>query len=379
MTVLEAQARIAEIRSMLGVSRPATDPTDASFADTLASATTSAPLKGVSGVSGRSGVSGVSGVSAVEAARKYLGTPYVYGSNIPENGLDCSGLVQRAYADLGVKLPRTAAEQAKAGTAVPSLAQAQPGDLLAFGRPVDHIAMYAGGGKMIVAPHTGDVVKLESVPGTPVAIRRIVAAPTTSVAFPALRPAKLTPGQLSPDVPYADLFRNAAARYGLAPELLAAVAKVESGFNPNAVSGAGAQGLMQLMPTTARGLGVNALNPTEAVDGAARVLSANLKRFGSLDLALAAYNAGGGAVSRYGGIPPFPETQAYVPKVKAAMAQLSPRTATPASLSSLVTAANGWPAAALDHRSNDLSPDASALTSLLATGDTSPSEEGLLT
>lgn len=124
-------------------------------------------------------------------------------------------------------------------------------------------------------------------------------------------------------VPYADLFNAAGAKHGVSPKLLAAVAKVESGYNPQAVSKAGARGLMQIMPGTAAGLGVaNAFDPAQAVDGAAKLLSSNLKEFGSLDLALAAYNAGGGAVKKYGGIPPYKETQAYVPKVKAALAAL---------------------------------------------------------
>jgi soluble lytic murein transglycosylase-like protein len=79
---------------------------------------------------------------------------------------------------------------------------------------------------------------------------------------------------------------------------------------------------MQLMPSTAAGMGVNPFDPAQAIDGAASILSRNLKDFGSLPLALAAYNAGGGAVRRYGGIPPFAETQAYVPKVLAAMSAL---------------------------------------------------------
>ena len=113
-------------------------------------------------------------------------------------------------------------------------------------------------------------------------------------------------------MPYADLFARAGSRYGVDPSLLAAVASQESGFDSRAVSSAGAQGLMQFMPSTAAGLGVNPLDPSSAIDGAARYLSSLTRQFGSTDLALAAYNAGPGTVSRYGGIPPYGETQNYV-------------------------------------------------------------------
>ena len=98
-------------------------------------------------------------------------------------------------------------------------------------------------------------------------------------------------------------------------QLLSSIARAESGYNPNATSGAGAQGLMQLMPETARSLGVDPTDPAQAVDGAARLLAGHLQRFGSTALAVAAYNAGGTAVARYGGIPPYAETQAYVRRV----------------------------------------------------------------
>jgi len=98
--------------------------------------------------------------------------------------------------------------------------------------------------------------------------------------------------------------------------LLAAVANQESSFNPAAVSSSGAQGLMQFTPATARGLGVNPFDPASSVNGAAKYLSQLTKQFGSTDLALAAYNAGPGAVSKYGGIPPYPETRNYVSAVK---------------------------------------------------------------
>lgn len=124
-------------------------------------------------------------------------------------------------------------------------------------------------------------------------------------------------GTLAADVPYADLFRSAGAEHGIPPSILAAVAKAESAFDPEAVSHAGAQGLMQFMPATAADMGVDPYDPASAIDGAARYLSQNLRRFGSMELALAAYNAGPGNVQRHDGIPPFAETQAYVPKVLA--------------------------------------------------------------
>jgi soluble lytic murein transglycosylase-like protein len=103
----------------------------------------------------------------------------------------------------------------------------------------------------------------------------------------------------------------------------------ESGFNADAHSGAGALGLMQLMPDTAKQLGVSdPLDPAQNVDGGARLLRSLLDQFGGrLDMALAAYNAGPAAVERYGGIPPYPETQAYVRDVMSAYraGALSPR------------------------------------------------------
>lgn len=304
-------ARIGQLQAQLGLRATQTSATGgADFASQLDSAT------------GTDSGSGASGDAVVQSAEKYLGVPYVFGGTNPATGLDCSGLVQRAYADLGVKLPRTAAEQAKVGQPVASLAQAQPGDLVAFGQPVDHIGIYLGNGKMVVAPHTGDKVKIESVYTTPTAIRRIVGGTGAMSAYAAARPAGLSVANGLGSVPYGNLFTQAGAKYGVSPKLLAAVAKVESNYDPRAVSKAGAQGLMQLMPGTAAGLGVDPLDPAQAVDGAARMLSGLLKQFNSTPLAIAAYNAGAGAVQRYGGIPPFAETQAYVPKVEAALAAL---------------------------------------------------------
>lgn len=117
--------------------------------------------------------------------------------------------------------------------------------------------------------------------------------------------------------PYDAAIAQAAARNGIEPALLHGLIQQESGFNPNARSSSGALGLTQLMPGTASSLGVSdPLDPTQSIEGGARYLGEMLAKFGGNTAdALAAYNAGPGAVSQYGGVPPYPETQAYVQKV----------------------------------------------------------------
>lgn len=313
----EVMARIQDIQNRFASVRGSTSSDGANFASLLSSAANSSTGSNA-------------GSSVVADASTYLGVPYVLGGTNPATGLDCSGLVQRVYADLGYQLPRVASDQANSGTPVASLAQAQPGDLVAFGTPVHHIGIYVGDGKMIDAPHTGTSVRIEQITETPTAIRRIVA--DSSQAMPAgfasliagLGKTATSSGSLGQSGSvggFAALFDSASARYGLPSGLLAAVARAESNYNPNAVSSAGALGMMQLMPSTAKSLGVDPLNPTQAVDGAARLLSGAISSFGSVQLALAAYNAGGSAVSKYGGIPPYPQTQAYVKTVMGYMGE----------------------------------------------------------
>jgi soluble lytic murein transglycosylase-like protein len=136
----------------------------------------------------------------------------------------------------------------------------------------------------------------------------------TAHQLPAAPTGTIDPGTVPADI--LPLIQQAAQANGLDPAFVAAVARAESGFNPAAGSPAGAQGLMQLMPGTARGLGVtDPWDAAQSANGGAKYLRAQLDRFGDPQLALAAYNAGPGAVTKHGGIPPYAETQTYVQRV----------------------------------------------------------------
>jgi soluble lytic murein transglycosylase-like protein len=144
-------------------------------------------------------------------------------------------------------------------------------------------------------------------------------AATTATAATATPMAATGASELPADVPYGAEITAAAKKYGLDPALLAGLVKQESGFNPTAGSPAGARGLTQLMPGTAAGLGVtDVLDPVQSLEGGAKYLRQQLDAFGGdVTRALAAYNAGPGAVQRYGGVPPYAETQNYVRAVQA--------------------------------------------------------------
>jgi soluble lytic murein transglycosylase-like protein len=162
---------------------------------------------------------------------------------------------------------------------------------------------------------------------------RLATAQGAPTAAPASAPAGATP--------YAAEIQAAASRHGIDPALLTGLIRQESNFNPRAQSGAGARGLTQLMPATAAGLGVtDPFDPAQAIEGGAKYLRQMLDKFGGDPAqALAAYNAGPGAVARFGGIPPYAETQNYVRKVQAYVEQYR-SAATPAPATAAIDASS---------------------------------------
>ncbi len=258
-----------------------------------------------------SGMSSSIGEQVVKNAQQYLGRPYKWGGSTPSENFDCSGLVQYVYKQVGVSLNRTTYDQVKQGTPV-SKNQLQVGDAVFFGSPSapHHVGIYMGNGQYIHAPKTGDVIKVSSLNSRSdyATARRYVSG---SGGYNRVSASNYT-GE------YSNYINEAAAKYGVSAALIAAVIKAESNFNPNDVSGSGAIGLMQLMPATARELGVgNPYDPKQNIMGGTRELANLIKKYnGNLDLVLAGYNAGVGAVEKFGGVPPYKETKDYIPKVK---------------------------------------------------------------
>jgi soluble lytic murein transglycosylase len=162
------------------------------------------------------------------------------------------------------------------------------------------------GGAIYTFTDANGVVHFTNIPPDDPRYRRVPRAPN--------------PTRIKPTAParydYDPLIGEAAQAHRLPPALVKAVIAAESDFDPRAVSRAGAQGLMQLMPTTAANLGVaDPLEPTQNVHGGVSYLRSLLDRYGDLTRALAAYNAGPEAVDLYGGVPPYRETRAYVDRV----------------------------------------------------------------
>lgn len=180
------------------------------------------------------------------------------------------------------------------------------------------MAAINGGGVRAPAPVAANTAASTSAPAS---FQSQLAAAATPAAAPA-------PG--GGGAQYDALIQSAAQRNGVDPALLKALIRAESNFDPNAGSPAGAQGLTQLMPGTAATLGVTDVHdPAQAIEGGAKYLRRQLDAFGGDETkALAAYNAGPGAVQRYGGVPPYAETQQYVQRVLGYAAEY--RTAAPA-------------------------------------------------
>ena len=205
------------------------------------------------------------------------------------------------------------------GAITPSAA---PGELAASQR-VQQIQALIAQTRQAVVPGAG--VTTASAPATltapasssePTGFAAALQAATTNGASGATG-AQPTPSTGSESAPYDAMIAQAAQRNGLDPAVLHGLIQQESAFDPNSHSAAGAAGLTQLMPGTASSLGVaNPLDPAESIEGGARYLSQMMRQFGgNTSDALAAYNAGPGAVQKYGGVPPYAETQSYVTKV----------------------------------------------------------------
>jgi soluble lytic murein transglycosylase-like protein len=155
----------------------------------------------------------------------------------------------------------------------------------------------------------GRIAQLEILQKTmPVSRNQTVAAKQTAQSYTATKPGTRS---------FSEIIHEASLKYGVDEKVISAVIQQESSFNPQAVSSSGAMGLMQLMPETAKNLGVtDPYNAEQNIMAGTKYLKQQMDEFGgNLSLGLAAYNAGSGAVRKYGGIPPYKETQEYVKKI----------------------------------------------------------------
>lgn len=236
------------------------------------------------------------GQQIVNDAQRYLNTPYVWGGESP-SGFDCSGLVQYVLHELNVDIGRTTYEQINAGTAV-SRDQLQPGDLVFFGTSDNphHVGIYAGGGEMIEAPHTGDVVKVAPVDRSDyLTARRVTGGGpnNNSSSASTSMPTSMT---------YKEMVDAAASKYGTDPNLIAAVIEQESDWKATEKSSAGAVGLMQLMPETAESMGLSAdqrTDPLKNIMAGTKYLAGLINKYGE-EKGVALYNTGEYGGGNYG-------------------------------------------------------------------------------
>ncbi len=192
MSMTDALGRIDEIRSTLSqLSGAAAVKQDAAASVAGSGTAFASTLSSVTGTTG-TGAGGAADGKVLDAVQKYLGLPYIWGGNDPAQGLDCSSFVQNVYKDLGYTLPRVTWDQMNAGTEVPSLAQAQAGDLL-FSHDGGHVAIYLGNGKAVDAPQPGQTIAIRDAWETDAnltTIRRIL--PTAAPAENPLGTAGIT-------------------------------------------------------------------------------------------------------------------------------------------------------------------------------------------
>jgi cell wall-associated NlpC family hydrolase len=211
MTMVDALSQISQIQSTLSqlatghlpaAGAPSTSGSSAASSTAFAQAFAAASGTGTTTAAGTAVGSPVTatgtatgratGQDVVNDAKKYLGVPYVWGGTNPATGLDCSGLVQRVYKDLGIDVPRVASDQMNAGTAVPSLAQAKPGDLLVM-NGAQHIGIYLGNNQYIHAPMPGQNVQIADIPAGARFDRIVRVIPDLpAAAAPAVQPAAMT-------------------------------------------------------------------------------------------------------------------------------------------------------------------------------------------
>jgi peptidoglycan DL-endopeptidase CwlO len=291
-------------------------------------AATGAPgASGTSSVSGSAGSSAVSsalGVSAVADAAASLGLSTASGTTS-----DASAIAQA----LGLSDGSTNA----AGTADTSAATGSFDELLAS-LGVDPTSL--GSGLTGTSAMTGTVTGTSTGAGFDqvfgAAVQRLrsqwtatgVGVAPASYATPVSGAASTTvqgvavDGSVSATTPYASLFEAAGARYGIPPKVLAAIGWVESRYRTDAVSSAGAVGMMQFLPGTAASMGVDPYDPASAIDGTARYLRSALDRFGDLGEAIAAYNVGPGAIANAGGVQSGTQAERYLTKVVEATARV---------------------------------------------------------
>lgn len=156
------ESSASQVRAGTAAAAPVPPVQDTDGQQSRSTAEAVAPVESVAKTRESAPPSAGSGDSVVAEARKYLGVPYVWGGTNPGKGLDCSGLVQLVFRNLGVELPRVARQQATRGTKVPSLAKAQPGDLLGM-RNGTHIAIYLGDNKILHAPRPGEKVSIREL------------------------------------------------------------------------------------------------------------------------------------------------------------------------------------------------------------------------